>query len=630
LKKGYTLTYFASGSLGTSYKGTRARQTFFIKEVESRNGNAVISLTQEMTLLQRLNHPGIVKVIDFFEENGNFYLVKEFIDGTALDKFLAQGSELFLQEKVVAGWAHQLFDLFEYLHRQNPPVIYRALMPQNIMKDADGRLFLLDFTNARIFRSEPGSDTIKINTGIPTISPEHYSGRQTDVRSDVYTLGALLHLMLTNNKATGGALLKFEPIRSINPKVSDRFAGVLDRALSQNPDQRFKSIEEMRAAMGRSQGEPCQEPRGGKEQGKQGRSSLPQPRGGATPAPLSPREKKEQLIKHIIIGACVLIAGLLVLLICTLLSDPQGRTGGASTAATQPVEPGLGFMSSEPLATDIGMSSPSESPSSLAPQPTQTFSFGRPTPSKTEVKPALTSAPGLPSAHQYPVGDPRRTINPPPQHTVTEQPTAAQSTVPPTEDLSKMTNEQYLAHLLNIDPKAIKMPEGKRTEKGIHYKNEKGKYYEVIIPEGYFQLGEPGETVQFATVRKEDPENSLILLKISYGTIDMPEGITATDGSLEKFYKGKLSTSNYRNVKDSPIRSVQQNGHSFDYTFTPVFLKKSLYCRDTVLVGQSGGYCYYAITVAAPASAFDLHSAALSTFSTSFFAPDLFRMDLGH
>ncbi|MDQ7824020.1 MAG: protein kinase [Candidatus Eremiobacteraeota bacterium] len=246
LKGCYKISYLTMGGMSVVYKAVKGTMTYLIKEVEASDSQGVISLSQEKSTLERLDHPGIVKVFDFFGEEGFYYLVVEYIDGESLDKLVSPIRDVFLQEKVVLEWAMQLYDIFEYLHRQKPPIIYRDLKPQNIIKDRQGKVHLADFGIARVLKDAKTSDTSPMGTAI-TASPEHYGGRQTDARSDIFTIGATLHFLLTNGKHTG-TLFEFPPLRTINPKVSENLEQVIRKATELEPEKRYQSIGEMRQA----------------------------------------------------------------------------------------------------------------------------------------------------------------------------------------------------------------------------------------------------------------------------------------------------------------------------------------------------------------------------------------------
>ncbi|MHC9544878.1 MAG: serine/threonine protein kinase [Vulcanimicrobiota bacterium] len=247
LKDTYKVKYLGAGGMSIVYTGVKNGEKLFFKEAEGRDSKKVIALSQEKATLERLKHPGIVKAYDFFEEDGFYYLVTEFIEGSSLDRQISPISGVFLQEKVLQDWAMQLYDIFIYLHSQNPPIIFRDLKPQNIVKDREGKLHLVDFGIARVYKDYKSSDTLSMGTKL-TASPEHYGGRQTDERSDIYTLGATLHFMATNGKGGGEELFEFPPLRSINGRLSESFEAVVRKATEIEPSKRFQTVAEMRDA----------------------------------------------------------------------------------------------------------------------------------------------------------------------------------------------------------------------------------------------------------------------------------------------------------------------------------------------------------------------------------------------
>jgi len=249
LNERYTVTYFTAGGMATVYKAKSGSKTYIIKEVDRTNGQAVIALNAEKAMLERLDHPGIVKLEEIFEAGGYFYLVTEYIEGENLLKKLPRSTTVFLSEKVVLEWTRQLLDIFEYLHSQRPPIIYRDLKPQNVIHNAaTGGIVLIDFGIARIYKEFKKEDTSRMGSVI-TASPEHYGDGQTDIRSDIYTIGATMYMLLSNNVTWREEIFKFPPLRQINPKVSERTAAVVEKALQLRPADRYQSIAEMRTAL---------------------------------------------------------------------------------------------------------------------------------------------------------------------------------------------------------------------------------------------------------------------------------------------------------------------------------------------------------------------------------------------
>ncbi|MDQ7825792.1 MAG: protein kinase [Candidatus Eremiobacteraeota bacterium] len=240
--------FLDSGGMSIVYVGLRRGQKFLLKEVEAGDSRKVIALTQEKAILERLSHPFIVKCYDLFEEDGFYYLVLDFIEGTSMDKLISPFPGTFIQEKVILGWALQICDIFEYLHRQNPPIIYRDLKPRNLVKSTEGKIHLIDFGIARIYKEGKSRDTEALGSAL-TASPEHYGGAQTDQRSDIYTLGATLHYLITNGQGQSDEPFSFAPVRSINPKVSENIERVVKKSLEFDARERYQNISEMRQAL---------------------------------------------------------------------------------------------------------------------------------------------------------------------------------------------------------------------------------------------------------------------------------------------------------------------------------------------------------------------------------------------
>jgi len=248
IKGGYTLSYFTVGGMSVAYRGIREGQTFFIKEVESTDSKKIASLMQEREILERLSHPGIVKVYDLFEYDGFHYLVQEFVVGQTLERLISPIQDVFLQERVIIDWASQILDIIEYLHRQSPRIIYRDLKPSNIIRDRQGKIRLVDFGIARLYREGKSKDTESMGSAL-TASPEHYGRGQTDVRSDIFTIGATLHCLATNGRDRSEIPFDYEAVRSINPKISPALEYVIHKAIELDPAMRFQSVAEMRKAL---------------------------------------------------------------------------------------------------------------------------------------------------------------------------------------------------------------------------------------------------------------------------------------------------------------------------------------------------------------------------------------------
>jgi len=177
---------------------------------------------QEAEILASLHHGGLPKVTDFFitcdqaTDRTAHYLVMTFIEGKDLESIIEERGSPPYPLMEVLDYFHQITDILHYLHRHNPPIIYRDLNPRNVMLHQN-RLFLVDFGIARKFSPHMKGTAI----GTPGYaSPEQYRGA-AEPRSDLYSLGALVHYLLTGNdpESGTGTLFVFEPPRNCNQEV---------------------------------------------------------------------------------------------------------------------------------------------------------------------------------------------------------------------------------------------------------------------------------------------------------------------------------------------------------------------------------------------------------------------------
>lgn len=208
---------------------------------------ALTYFRQEAQMLATLNHPGLARVSNFFNEGEVWFLVMDWVDGQTLGDYLrAVGGSLNPQKSVAI--IDQLCDVLEYLHRQQPPVIFRDLKPSNIMVTPQGQVKLIDFGTARFFKPEQTRDTV--NLGTPGYAaPEQYGGiGQSDARADIYSLGVVLHEMLTGHNPTITPF-RLPPVTSLNPNASHHLESIIQQATSLEVVNRFQTIADVRRAL---------------------------------------------------------------------------------------------------------------------------------------------------------------------------------------------------------------------------------------------------------------------------------------------------------------------------------------------------------------------------------------------
>lgn len=209
------------------------------------HAQAIQNFLAEATILSRLHHPNLPVFTDFFTEGSRHFLVMEYIEGYTLEDLLERNGGPFSERRVLK-WAEQLCDVLDYLHSQQPPIIFRDLKPGNIMLRRDGCIKLIDFGIARIFRRSSTHDTQLLGT--PGFAPpEQYGTAQTDERSDIYSLAMTLFQLMTNTLSEEGFGLL--DVRSVNPAISSPVAHALGQATDPNPENRYESIVAFRRAL---------------------------------------------------------------------------------------------------------------------------------------------------------------------------------------------------------------------------------------------------------------------------------------------------------------------------------------------------------------------------------------------
>src|SRR6266851_6386206 len=207
---------------------------------------------REALLLARMRHPAIPLLYDYFLENAHWYLVMEYVPGSTLSSYMREHAPLPPLEAI--NYALQMCDVLDYLHRQNPPVVFRDLKPANIILHPDGRLMVVDFGIARYFKEGQFNDTTDF--GSPGYaSPEQYEGTgQTDARSDLFSLGVILHEMISGQRPVraGTRAGKLESPRQINPALSPALSGLVTVATRAESMYRFQTAHTFYRALERT------------------------------------------------------------------------------------------------------------------------------------------------------------------------------------------------------------------------------------------------------------------------------------------------------------------------------------------------------------------------------------------
>lgn len=210
----------------------------------------------EMQFLVSLQHPGIPRIRDAFGKDSSYYLVMEFIEGCDLQKLLNEhlkehGAPLPAED--VQAQAIEILEILEYLHTLDPPILHRDIKPGNIIRDSSGKLKLVDFGLAR------KATTSRAFTSVGTMGylPIEQASGSPDQRSDLYALGATMHCLATGQEPTP---FRIQPALEVKADLNPALAAIIDKAVSNEPDDRYASAVEMRKALQNMGNEPTPQP----------------------------------------------------------------------------------------------------------------------------------------------------------------------------------------------------------------------------------------------------------------------------------------------------------------------------------------------------------------------------------
>lgn len=225
---------------------------------------------REARMLNKLRHPALPKVIDYFKEENGQFLVMEFIPGDDLGTVLEKRKKYsaprsnsigFTVDEVLL-WAGQLLDVLEYLHTADPQIIHRDIKPQNLKLSDKGQIILLDFGLAKGLPIQLSRVTSSgsILGYTPIYAPiEQVYGQGTDERSDLYSLGATLYHLLVGSppidaltRATRLLEGQSDPLESahrLNPEIPAAVAEALMYAMALNRHQRPTTAAHLRSIL---------------------------------------------------------------------------------------------------------------------------------------------------------------------------------------------------------------------------------------------------------------------------------------------------------------------------------------------------------------------------------------------
>ncbi|MFR8905396.1 MAG: protein kinase domain-containing protein [Blautia wexlerae] len=201
-------------------------------------------LRNEMEIMKKMADrklSGIPKAYRIFEENGEVYLVREYIEGMSLAQMVLQKGGI--SEAEICRISRKICQTAEQFQNPDEPMIHRDIKPENIVVTPGGEVVFIDFGTMRSYKKDGSRDTFVVGTR-GTAAPEQYGYTQTDQRTDVYAIGQTMLYMVSES---------YEKNQLSECAVSRRMKKIIEKACSFEPDKRYGDAAQLRRAV-----EKCQ------------------------------------------------------------------------------------------------------------------------------------------------------------------------------------------------------------------------------------------------------------------------------------------------------------------------------------------------------------------------------------
>ncbi|MGH1365289.1 MAG: protein kinase domain-containing protein [Calditrichia bacterium] len=247
-----------SGGMGDVYRAedTRLKRDVALKFLSPhlvRDNAAAERFLREASAAGQFDHANICTIYDVNRSDGYVYIAMALQKGQTLKQLISEGD---IPIKKVLKWSMSLLSGLQAAHSRG--IVHRDIKPANIMIDEQDALTILDFGLAKIRSSELTQTGTSMGT-VAYMSPEQSSGQPVDLRTDIWSVGIILHEMLTGSRPFNGSydqaviysILNENPpaVRSLNPVVSATVEEVVSRALEKHPEKRFNSAAEFSQAL---------------------------------------------------------------------------------------------------------------------------------------------------------------------------------------------------------------------------------------------------------------------------------------------------------------------------------------------------------------------------------------------
>ncbi|GHO83374.1 protein kinase domain-containing protein [Dictyobacter formicarum] len=232
---------------------TQTHQIVAVKAVSLRGLStqekieATDAFNREVNILTKLTHRNLPRLYQHFSDAECWYMVMDYIEGETLEKYLERHKQMPFRLEEVLDIGAILCDVLDYLHSNQPAIIFRDLKPANIMLTSGGYIYVIDFGIARQFKPGQLKDTIPF--GSPGYAaPEQYGKAQTTPRSDIYSLGAILHQLMTGADPSQSPFA-FAPLPNLHQHAVAKLDTLLQRMVALDSQRRPNSLAEVQQVL---------------------------------------------------------------------------------------------------------------------------------------------------------------------------------------------------------------------------------------------------------------------------------------------------------------------------------------------------------------------------------------------
>ncbi len=196
----------------------------------------------EVTFLKDLQCPGLPALYDFRKKDDEVYIFMEYVDGISLREYLDKNGKVPLKKAI--RWIDETARIIEYLHERKPSLIYSDLKPENIMIDRRECIYIIDLGGA--YLRTHNLHEKKNNYGTPGFSaPEIMKGQKAEKSSDIFSIGAVFHEMLTGVNPVKPPFVRHS-LRTYDKSIPSGIEYIVDKCLKPQAKERYQVTEDFR------------------------------------------------------------------------------------------------------------------------------------------------------------------------------------------------------------------------------------------------------------------------------------------------------------------------------------------------------------------------------------------------